>query len=333
MGQNTHATSGLDQLYLPWLSPKTERGARLPAPATLLEQAQRLHQENQEHMHQYLVQGNKHPLLQDNYLLYFLIQHLQQHRETLLQILQYRALTNNHDNYLTSNRLQATTPSQPTLAIAGGVTILGSSKTPWAYDNELTQHHVTLSPYKLAERPVSNSEYLGFMQAGGYQRAEYWSQTGWHWLQTQTLQAPLAWRQDAQGEWYHCDIEDNYALKPAAAVYGISYYEAEAYANYAGCRLPTEAQWEHAMRTLPLLANSCGQAWEWCANHFYPYPGFVAFPYEAYSQSWFDDKHYSLRGGSRFSAKLIKRLSFRNFYSADKRHVFAGLRLAQDINP
>jgi iron(II)-dependent oxidoreductase len=97
---------------------------------------------------------------------------------------------------------------------------------------------------------------------------------------------------------------------------------------YAGCGLPHENAWEVAMRSDERLWKSTGQAWEWCNNTFYPYPGFRAFPYARYSTPWFDQRHYVMRGGSRYSGQSIRHRAFRNFYTADKRHVFAGLRLA-----
>jgi iron(II)-dependent oxidoreductase len=126
-----------------------------------------------------------------------------------------------------------------------------------------------------------------------------------------------------------------YDLPGDAAVSGISYYEAQAYVqwlkqtrpdSFADVRLPHEYEWEIARR-LQLLED-CGQAWEWCSNTFHPYPGFQAFPYDRYSKAWFDGNHFTLRGGSLQTRPAIKRPAFRNFYNADKRHIFAGLRLA-----
>ena len=116
-----------------------------------------------------------------------------------------------------------------------------------------------------------------------------------------------------------------YELAADTAVHGINHYEASACAAWAGARLPHEYQWEAAHRSRQL--DDVGRAWEWCANSFHPYNGFSAFPYEGYSTPWFDGTHYSLRGASLHTRPELRRASFRNFYTAEKRHIFAGLRL------
>ena len=124
-------------------------------------------------------------------------------------------------------------------------------------------------------------------------------------------------------------------IDPDVPVSGLNWYEADAYAHYAGARLPHEIEWESAMKTeggkgATELWDTTGQAWEWCANTFYPYDGFKAFPYSRYSTPWFDDQHFTLRGSSPFTGEATRRPSFRNFYQPGKRHIFAGLRLASD---
>jgi iron(II)-dependent oxidoreductase len=120
-------------------------------------------------------------------------------------------------------------------------------------------------------------------------------------------------------------MRGHYPLSADQPVAGISHYEARAFAAWAGARLAHEYQWEVAQR-LGLLEQT-GRVWEWCENRFHPYPGFRPFPYPEYSQPWFDGRHYSLRGGSVHTRPAVRRASFRNFFEADKRHIFAGLRL------
>ena len=198
-------------------------------------------------------------------------------------------------------------------------------KSPTAYDNELPAQQVTLGPYRIAARPVTNSHYLAFMQAGGYQQQTLWSEAGWQWQSQTQCTCPQHWRRDADQQWYGVGVRGGYDLDGNDVLYGLSYYEASAYANWAGGRLPHEHQWEVACRLQHL--EQTGRAWEWCQNPLFPYEGFKAFPYEDYSSPSFDGQHFALRGGSLHTRPAIKRPSFRNFHAADKRHVFAGLRL------
>ena len=108
-------------------------------------------------------------------------------------------------------------------------------------------------------------------------------------------------------------------------MHGLSRFEAAAFARWAGGALPHEYQWEVARRRGVL--DGVGAAWEWCANAFHPYPGFRAYPYREYSAPWYDGRHFALRGGGRYTEPEIKRASFRNYYTADCRHIFAGVRL------
>ncbi len=197
-----------------------------------------------------------------------------------------------------------------------------------ACDNELPEQQVTLGPFSIATRPVNNSEYLAFIEDDGYQREQYWSEAGWHWLQQNNHEHPDHWATDDSGNWYAIANRGPYALAGDDAVSGISLYEAEACANWAGGRLPHEHQWEVACRLHAL--KDTGRAWEWCGNTFHPYAGYRPFPYDGYSQPWFDNNYHTLRGGSLHTRPAIKRASFRNFYPPDKRHIFAGLRLAFD---
>ncbi len=163
------------------------------------------------------------------------------------------------------------------------------------------------------------------MQDGGYTREEYWGQAGLDWLRDSAVDHPELWQRDPQGHWHGVGVRGAYDLAGDEPVSGINYFEASAYARWAGGKLPHEYQWEVACR-LNMLHNT-GRAWEWCENAFHPYAGFNPFPYDEYSTPWFDGNHYTLKGGSLYTRPQIKRPSFRNFYQPDKRHIFAGTRL------
>ena len=324
LGDNRY-TAPVASLYTPALTPKPERGAGLPALNVLVQWVlgmQSLHAEIFDAAPAALLE---HHLMQDDYLIHFLIQHYSQHNETMLAALTQCALHNTATDFQVTQPFTARPPVQDRISIQPGHYRVGG-RSPVACDNEQPSQQATLGPCDIARYPVSNSEFLGFMEDGGYANESCWEKTGWQWQQQQSLTAPEHWRRNSAGNWYGIGVRGAYALDGTDAVHGISRHEAAAYARWAGGRLPHEHQWEVACR-LQFLEQT-GRVWEWCNNCFYPYAGFQPFPYEEYSQPWFDDNHYTLRGGSFHTRPAIKRASFRNFHAPEKRHIFAGLRLA-----
>jgi iron(II)-dependent oxidoreductase len=272
---------------------------------------------------------NDHPLMKNNYIGWFLLQHGQQHLETMLMVLHERALNTVSVPNFATGKFDAVDPVLPELLKASGDYEVGSNDI-LACDNEQAVHVESLEAFFLAGRPVSNAEYMGFIEADGYYRQEFWTNEAWCWETKNSVNAPRYWRQDNDANWYSLSLNGPQDLVASEAVSGINWYEAEAFARYAACRLPHESEWEVAMKGDSGLLATTGQAWEWCANAFFPYPGFQAFPYERYSLPWFDDNHYTLKGRSPYTAECVSSPSFRNFYQPDKRHIFAGLRLACD---
>ncbi len=329
IGNDDRLTQPFAALYTPTETPRRERGAKIPALEALLQWSNELQSINDDILEAQSPQLMNHPLMQDNYLLHFLIQHYSQHYESILMVLTQRAIRSDNGDYVVNDPLRPQTPAHKGVPVEPGHYKVGG-RAPIAYDNELPPQQATLGPYSIASRALSNSEYLSFMQEGGYQRRELWSEAGWHWQQQHAFEHPDHWRKNISGDWYGIAARGAYALSGTEPVAGISLHEAAACANWAGGRLPHEHQWEVACR-LQLFEDS-GRAWEWCGNTFYPYAGYRSFPYENYSKPWFDDRHYSLRGGSLHTRPSIKRASFRNFYEPDKRHIFAGLRLAYDTH-
>jgi iron(II)-dependent oxidoreductase len=164
------------------------------------------------------------------------------------------------------------------------------------------------------------------MADGGYDEPAYWSREGWAWRRANGVDRPWPWHLDQGGRYTWVGPNGWEPLEAESPVSGISYHEAQAFAAWAGGRLPHEHEWEASASEHGL--GDVGTVWEWCTNPFAPYPGFSAFPYEGYSVPWFDGHHRVLRGGSRETDAGLKRPSFRNFFEPHVRHQFAGLRLA-----
>ncbi|MDX2456162.1 MAG: SUMF1/EgtB/PvdO family nonheme iron enzyme [Gammaproteobacteria bacterium] len=323
LGDNRY-TAPVAGLYTPASIPKPERGAGLPPLDVLVQWVLGMQSLNAEIFDTAPTALLEHPLMQDDYLIHFLIQHYSQHYETMLAVLTQRTLHTTATDFQVTQPFTALPPRQDRISVQPGHFRVGGL-SPVAYDNELPSQQATLGPYDIARNPVSNSEYLAFMEDGGYTNESCWGKTGWQWRQQQPITGPEHWRRDSTGNWYGMGVRGAYELDGTDALHGIAQYEAAAYASWAGGQLPHEHQWEVARR-LQLLEQT-GRVWEWCQNRFYPYAGFQPFPYKEYSQPWFNNNHYTLRGGSLHTRPAIKRVSFRNFHTPEKRHIFAGLRL------
>ncbi|NKB37834.1 MAG: SUMF1/EgtB/PvdO family nonheme iron enzyme [Gammaproteobacteria bacterium] len=311
-------------LYIPELSVKADRSAALPGHQELCEWALDTQSKNLDSLNNALSETNDSILMKDNYLLFFLGQHYAQHIETAHYVLAQRQLQTASSTGVFS-ALKPVPAEDKYVDIAAAEHRLGEANPLRHYDNECGDFLVELDAFAIAQRPLSNAEFLGFMEDGGYDNRNYWSKEAWAWRERHQINHPQHWRLDKEGNWYGNGSSSACALEANAAVSGISYFEAEAVARWAGASLPHEYQWEAAKRTGGL--KSSGEVWEWCSNSFHPYTGFRAFPYDGYSLPWFDDSHYVLRGHSVHSLPNIRRDSFRNFYQPDKRHFPAGLRL------
>lgn len=237
---------------------------------------------------------------------------------------------------------------------AEGVVEIGAAPWPahqgFAYDNESPRHRVVLAPHALADRPVSNAEYRAFIEDGGYRNPALWMSAGWERVQAEGWARPLYWDEDLAREFTLAGMR---AISPHAPACHLSWYEADAFARWAGARLPTEAEWEHAAADLPVRGNFAGadaplhpqpaptdvhgprqlygDVWEWTASAYAPYPGFRPLPG---SLGEYNGKFMSgqtvLRGGSCATPAGHVRASYRNFFNPPDRWQFSGLRLARD---
>jgi len=230
-----------------------------------------------------------------------------------------------------------------------GLCCIGAEQLGFAYDNERPRHSVYVEAYRLASRLVTNGEYLAFIEDKGYERPELWLSDGWATIKQEQWQAPLYWvKQD--GEWMQFTLGGLRPLDPYEPVVHVSFYEADAYARWAGHRLPTEQEWElaaacHAIegnlrdsdRLHPAAAAGTGlqqlygDVWEWTASPYVPYPGYRA-PAGALGEynGKFMCNQMVLRGGSCATPTNHMRVSYRNFFYPNERWQFSGLRLAED---
>ncbi|MGH7824765.1 MAG: selenoneine synthase SenA [Candidatus Binatia bacterium] len=288
------------------------------------------------------------------------------------------------------------------IEIPGGIFAIGAAPDfPFVFDNEKWAHPVEVKSFKIAWAPVTNGEFLDFVENGGYQNSQFWSPEGWRWLEsgdasnlkasfstfwhqqlkeseelecpTERLDHPVYWRRGTNGRWQQRMFDRDVPLNEKLPVVHVSWYEAEAYCNWANRRLPTEAEWEVAASAEPGpndnqisegrrrfpwgndpptreranlgwsragivevgaypsgdSAFGCrqmiGNVWEWTADDFKPYPGFTVDPYKEYSKPWFGT-HKVLRGGCWATPPLLIRNTWRNFYTPDRRDVWAGFR-------
>ena len=316
----------LRNFYVPELVPKENRGKFLPAQDELIGWADRLMEEHRVMLESPSVKAASDRMLENDYLVHFLIHHHAQHLEIVSMANVARHAASAWNDYRVIEELSPCDPSMPAQRLDFGCYHVGGGPE-FSYDNELPRQTVELRALDIASRPVTNAEYLEFIRDGGYRTREWWSAGGWMWLTRQKVSCPGRWRQDMSGLWFEINFDGPSDLEAKASVTGITRFEAGAFAAWAGRRLPHEFEWEAAARAGTL--DGVGEVWEWCANTFHPYPGFRAHPYREYSVPWFDHRHFVLRGGCTHSAVEIKRPGFRNYYLADADYLFAGIRLAK----
>jgi len=259
------------------------------------------------------------------------LHHEQQHQELLLMDIKHVLSCNPlHPAYRETGAGAATT-STPLSWIdrPGGLVEIGKDGTGFCFDNERPRHPVALTAHRLATRPVTNDEFRRFVDDGGYRRPQLWLADGWQTAGEQRWQAPLYWIR-RNGDWHEFTLAGLRPLDPHAPVCHVSWFEATAYAEWAGARLPAEAEWEAAAERQP-LAQLYGEVWEWTRSAYEPYPGYrpAAGAIGEYNGK-FMCNHFVLRGGSWATPAGHVRPTYRNFFYPQQRWQFAGIRLAKD---
>ena len=211
----------------------------------------------------------------------------------------------------------------------GGVFEIGHAGEGFCFDNETPAHKVYLQPYQIAARLVTNRDWLAFIEDGGYGAPNLWMSDGFAAAQQGGWSAPLHWR-FVEGKWFQIGLGGLAPLWPGEPVRHVSWYEADAFARWAGARLPTEAEWEVAA-VAGKLAGDFGRVWQWTASAYSPYPGFRPPPGAVGEYNGkFMVNQMVLRGSSLATARSHSRASYRNFFHPDRRWQFSGLRLARD---
>ena len=280
------------------------------------------------------------------------LQHEQQHQELILTDLLHAFSFNPlKPAYRPAGKRDAgPAPALDWIDFAGGPHHIGHNGVGFAFDHEGPRHEVLLRPFRLASRAVTNGEWKAFMADGGYAQPTLWLSDGWACAQGENWSAPFYWEQSDDG-WCSMTLSGLQPVDDATPVCHVSYYEADAFARWAGKRLPSEQEWEVAAQDLPVEGNTLGSGllrpsvaragpglrqmfgdvWEWTQSPYAPYPGYRA-PEGAVGEynGKFMCNQMVLRGGACSTPDGHLRASYRNFFHPDKRWQFSGLRLAED---
>jgi ergothioneine biosynthesis protein EgtB len=282
------------------------------------------------------------------------LNHEQQHQELILTDVLHMLSHNPLQPAYSTGEAPAREPAAAPLswtAFPAALTEIGHAGAGFAFDNETPRHRVFLEAFALASRPVNNGEFLAFIADGGYRRPELWLSEGWDWVNAGGIEAPHYWRRDG-GAWSQFTLRGMRALDLAAPMCHASLYEADAYARWAGVRLPTEAEWEMAAQDRAIEGNLLdsgsllprppvsaeasltqlyGDVWEWTQSAYSPYPGYRPAPGAVGEYNGkFMSNQYVLRGGSFATPRSHIRATYRNFFPAPARWQFTGFRLARD---
>ncbi|WP_428409858.1 ergothioneine biosynthesis protein EgtB [Hyphococcus sp.] len=284
--------------------------------------------------------------------------HEEQHQELLVTDLQHAMSFNPTKPVVYELPADAERKAAPAMRwrrMEGGLCDIGWDGVGFAFDNEGPRHKIYLHPFELANRPVTNAEFIAFIEDGGYETPDHWLSDGWDAVQAEGWDAPLYWRKE-EGRWLQYSLFGERDIDLHAPVSHVSHFEAAAYASWAGGRLPTEVEWEAAASLFPTegrfmkggvlrppaaapqpqgdeLLQLFGDVWEWTHSAYLPYPGFKAVEGAVGEYNGkFMSGQMVLRGGSCASPEGHLRVSYRNFFPPDARWQYSGFRLARDIN-
>ena len=265
------------------------------------------------------------------------LHHEQQHQELILMDIKHVLSRNPLRPSYAPNTAPNTAPLLPAASpiewveYAGGVVEIGHEGAEFHFDNEGPRHRVFLQPFQIADRLVTAGEWLAFIDDGGYARHELWLSEGWAWLQADAIEAPLYWFHD-DGVWWEHTLNGTRPVVDGEPVRHVSHFEADAYATWAGARLPTEFEWEHAVAASEpdqVLRELYGECWQWTSSAYLGYPGFapVAGAIGEYNGKFMSNQMV-LRGSSALTPAGHSRATYRNFFPSQSRWAMSGVRLA-----
>jgi gamma-glutamyl hercynylcysteine S-oxide synthase len=300
-------------------------------------------------------------------LVELVLRHEHQHNETMLQAIELARLG------VAPGMPRAALPRSPSthltglepVDVPGGRCRIGAAARGFAYDNERPRHETDVRAFRIGRVPITNATYLTFVEGGGYERREWWTDEAWTWKEEYDITHPGNWTRGSDGQWLQRRIDGAAPLALDEPVVHVSWFEATAFATAHGARLPTETEWEKAatwdqdaLETIeptrehanldhggfgcapagayPAGASPCGalgmlgDVWEWTSSPFRGYDGFVAHPYREYSEVFFGDRYRVLRGGSWATRAHTASCTFRNWDLPQRRQIFSGVRLAWD---
>jgi ergothioneine biosynthesis protein EgtB len=293
------------------------------------------------------------PLAQDVAALIELgLNHEEQHQELILMDIKHALSLNPLQPAYAAPRPQVRASAPPLVFHDGpsGLAEIGHNEPGFAFDNEAPRHKAYVAPFRIASRLATNGEYLEFIEAGGYRRAEFWLSDAWATVQREGWSAPLYWTKE-DGGWTHFTLSGRRLVDPAEPVCHVSYYEADAFARWSGKRLPSEAEWEsvavasgvplegnllhrglyHPAAAEPGASQFIGDVWEWTQSPYVGYPGYRA---SAGAVGEYNGKfmvnQMVLRGGCAVTPAGHVRFTYRNFFPPGSRWAFGGIRLAED---
>jgi iron(II)-dependent oxidoreductase len=360
----------LGAIYDPFTAPRRERG-ELPylASEQCFAYMKAVRERALACIEQADVSRDADPLLAGGFVFDLVARHEQQHTETILQTLQIMTA----EAYTPPRRTDL--PDGPgaradMVFVGGGPFEMGADTSSFAYDNERPRHVREVAPFWIDTLPVTNAQMCEFIDDGGYERREWWSDEGWGWRESEQRALPRYWEREQHGFRVR-SFDKLLQLDPRRPVCHVSWYEADAYARYAAKRLPTEAEWEKAASWDPERAakrrypwgdepapehgnldqlafgtapagayydgasaygaeQMVGDVWEWTASGFDAYDGFEAFPYPEYSEPFFGGPFKVLKGGSWATQPDVATCTFRNWDYPERRQIFAGFRCARD---